>query len=87
MTVIELSEMAKTHWKLVNPEVYQQMMDNGDLDNYVEASAKLVLLSMGTPQTRELSIAEAWKDYIKTWIQIDPGKIYNSNRLRPNSHQ
>lgn len=77
MTIPEMAEIAKNHWKAVNPEVYQQMITNGDLEKEAAAAARLTQREMDALMRVGATEAEAWQGSRELFILTDPKKDYN----------
>ena len=78
MTIPEMASLARQHWKVANPKVYQQMIDRGELQSESEAAARLTLREMqaqmlvnGNDETK------AWEASRELFILTDPAKNYN----------
>lgn len=61
MTIPQMAALAKDHWKKTNPEVYQRMVDNNDLEKEAIAAAKLTQMEINTLMKGGMSEAEAWQ--------------------------
>lgn len=77
MTEQEIAAIARQHWKSVNPEIYQKMQENGDLEKESAAAARLTLREMNDLMLVGRSEAQAWQESRELFVLIDPVKTYN----------
>lgn len=48
MTIPQMAALARDHIKTMNPELYQLLQENGELQKETEAAAKLTQMEMNT---------------------------------------
>jgi len=83
MNIPQMAAQAREHWKVTNPEIYQQMVEDKALEGESEAAAKLTMREMKTLMLGGLTEAEAWQEsrhlfIFKTAEQI--AKAYQPER-------
>lgn len=61
MNIPQMAAQAREHWKVTNPEIYRQMVEDKALEAESEAAAKLTQREMQTLMTGGLSEQEAWQ--------------------------
>ena len=57
-----MAAQAREHWKVTNPEVYHQMVEDGALVGESEAAAKLTMREMEALMSIGMSEQEAWQE-------------------------
>ncbi len=57
-----MAAQAREHWKVTNPEVYQQMVEDNALEGESEAAAKLTMREMQALMQTGMSKREAWQE-------------------------
>jgi len=57
-----MAAQAREHWKVTNPEIYQQMVEDNALEACSEAAAKLTMSEMQTLMMGGMSQREAWQE-------------------------
>ena len=62
MNIPQMAAQAREHWKVTNPEVYQQMVEDGALEMCSEAAAKLTMREMEALMSIGMSEQEAWQE-------------------------
>ena len=62
MNIKQMAAQAREHWKVTNPEVYQQMVEDNALEGESEAAAKLTMREMKTLMLGGSTEEEAWQD-------------------------
>jgi len=75
MTIPQMAALARDHWKKTNPEVYQRMVDNSDLEKEAIAAANLTQMEMNTLMKGGMSEAEAWQASRHLFIFADADSI------------
>ena len=62
MNIPQMAAQAREHWKVTNPEIYQQMVEDGALELESEAAAKLTMKEMEALMLIGMSEQEAWQE-------------------------
>lgn len=62
MNIPQMAAQAREHWKVTNPEVYQQMVEDGALVGESEAAARLTMREMEALMSIGRSEQEAWQE-------------------------
>lgn len=62
MNLQQMAAQARDHWKVTNPEVYRQMVEDNALFPESEAAAKLTLREMETLIKGGMTKEEAWQE-------------------------
>ena len=83
MNIQQMAAQARQHWKVTNPEIYRQMVEDKALMECSEAAAKLTMREIKTLMLGGLTEAEAWQEsrhlfIFKTAEQIE--KSYQPDR-------
>jgi len=78
-----MAAQAREHWKVTNPEIYRQMVEDNALEACSEAAAKLTMREMEALKLIGMSQREAWQEsrhlfIFKTAEQIE--KSYQPER-------
>lgn len=82
MTIPEMAALARQAWKEINPEVYREMLQNGDLQSESEAAAKLTQREMDTLMYGGMmSEAEAWQASRQLFIYRTPKQLREAYNL------
>ena len=61
MNIKQMAALAREHWKVTNPEVYQEMVKDGELTSESEAAAKLTMREMEVQMMIGIPEASAWE--------------------------
>lgn len=75
MNIQQMAALAREHWKDVNPEVYQHMVKNNDLEKESEAAAFLTKKEMDTLMLLKISEQEAWQESRHLFIYVTKDKL------------
>jgi len=83
MNIKQMAAQAREHWKVTNPEIYRQMVEDKALEACSEAAAKLTMREIQDLDVGGLTEAEAWQEsrhlfIFKTAEQIE--KSYQPDR-------
>ena len=78
MNIPQMAAQAREHWKVTNPEIYQQMIEDKALEGESEAAAKLTLREMKTLMLGGLTEREAWQESRHLFIFKTAEKIAES---------
>jgi len=83
MNIPQMAAMAREHWKVTNPKIYRQMVEDKALVGESEAAAKLTMREVQTLMLGGLTEQEAWQEsrhlfIFKTAEQIE--KSYQPDR-------
>jgi hypothetical protein len=70
-----MAALARAHWKEVNPEVYQKMVDRNALGEESEAAAKLTQMEMNTLMLLKISEQEAWQQSRHLFIYVTKDQL------------
>ena len=62
MNIKQMAAQAREHWKVTNPEIYRQMVEDKALEACSEAAAKLTMREIKTLMLGGLTEAEAWQE-------------------------
>jgi hypothetical protein len=62
MNLKQMAAQAREHWKVTNPEIYRQMVEDKALEGESEAAAKLTMREIKTLMLGGLTEAEAWQE-------------------------
>ena len=62
MNLPQMAAQAREHWKVTNPEIYKQMVEDGALIEESEASARLTMREMEALMLIGMSEQEAWQE-------------------------
>lgn len=62
MNIPQMAAQAREHWKVTNPEIYRQMVEDKALVECSEAAAKLTMREMKTLMLGGLTEQEAWQE-------------------------
>ncbi|HOG20869.1 MAG TPA: hypothetical protein PKW37_10560 [Salinivirgaceae bacterium] len=61
MNIPQMAAQAREHWKVTNPEIYRQMVEDNALEECSEAAAKLTMREIQTLMLGGLTEQEAWQ--------------------------
>ena len=75
MTIDEMAEIARDHWKKTNPAAFRKMVKNKDLEKESIAAAKLTLMEMKTLMRGGFTEEEAWQASRHLFILSDAVSI------------
>ena len=62
MNIQQMAAQARDHWKVTNPEIYRQMVEDKALETESEAAAKLTMREMEALMLLKMSEQEAWQE-------------------------
>ena len=62
MNIPQMAAQAREHWKVTNPEIYQQMVEDGALVGESEAAARMTMREMEALMLIGRSEQEAWQE-------------------------
>jgi len=62
MTTKQMAAQAREHWKVTNPEIYRQMIEDNALVESSEAAAKLTMREVEALKLIGMSQREAWQE-------------------------
>lgn len=85
MNIPQMAAQAREHWKVTNPEVYRQMVEDKALVGESEAAAKLTMREIKTLMLGGLTEAEAWQESRHLFIFKTAEQMEKS--YRPNHRQ